>query len=427
MVSADITDGTGTQFIAYAYDQDGIRVSETVDGQETRFLVDEELSNGQVVVEYDALGLVKAAYVVGLTRISQDRDGIRKFYLTDGIGSVRLLTDTNGTVTDRYNYDAFGQLINSTGSTPNRFLYTGEQFDKGLAAYYLRERHYQPSSGRFLSQDSVAPEFGQPQSVNRFVYALNDPANRTDPSGLQSVSEFMAAISIRNIIANFKPSALSVASGLVGASTGLAFFMRSHDPRKATAFVQGLSVSSSNILPVSASLGIDQLIPLKNRIRILRDDFPTVINIGVAASISTSPIPSPRIRSRRNRVYNADYEAHAGLIWQQSFPLSSTDLGTSVSYLRGGYRNGVSASVGGTISVGFPPIGSSSYGFVSNFSVTTNKMIKFIKLPTGNAPTRLTIPQGLSSQFAITLYVGDFPSFEALSVPSITALARLFG
>ena len=243
--------------------------------------------------------------------------------------------------------------------------------------------------------------------------------------GPQSLSESMAAISIRNIVATFKPSALSVASGIVGGLTGLAFFTRSHDPRKATALVQGLSISSSNILPVSASLGIDQLIPLKNRIRILRDDFPTVINIGVAASISISPIPSPRIR--RYRVYNADYEAHSGLIWQQSFPLSSTDLGTSVSYLQGGYRNGVSKSGGGTISVGFPPIPSASYGFVSNFSVTTNKLIKFIKLPTGKAPTRLTIPQGLSSQFAITLYVGDFPSFEALSVPSITAIARLFG
>src|ERR1022692_3262908 len=41
----------------------------------------------------------------------------------------RLLTDTSGTLTDSYDYYAFGNLVNSTGLTPNEFRSAGEQFD----------------------------------------------------------------------------------------------------------------------------------------------------------------------------------------------------------------------------------------------------------------------------------------------------------
>lgn len=49
----------------------------------------------------------------------------------DGDGN-RALTDTTGAVTDTYDYDAFGNLIHSTGTTPNVYLYSGEQFDPDL-------------------------------------------------------------------------------------------------------------------------------------------------------------------------------------------------------------------------------------------------------------------------------------------------------
>ncbi len=67
------------------------------------------------------------------------------FYGYDGGGTVRQLTSSSGTVTDTYNYDAFGNKLNSTGSTPNEFLYRGEQFDSDLTLYYLRARYYNPS------------------------------------------------------------------------------------------------------------------------------------------------------------------------------------------------------------------------------------------------------------------------------------------
>jgi len=42
---------------------------------------------------------------------------------------VRALTDVNATVTDTYDYDAWGNTVNQTGSTPDVYRYRGEQYD----------------------------------------------------------------------------------------------------------------------------------------------------------------------------------------------------------------------------------------------------------------------------------------------------------
>lgn len=69
-------------------------------------------------------------YAWGNALVSQNRliNGIwtASFYGTDGHGSVRMLTDSDGVVTDTYDYDAFGNLVSSFGSTPNNYLYSGE-------------------------------------------------------------------------------------------------------------------------------------------------------------------------------------------------------------------------------------------------------------------------------------------------------------
>lgn len=50
------------------------------------------------------------------------------------MGSVRQLTNSAGA--DTYDYDAFGNKINVTGTTPNNYLYRGEQYDPDLGLYY---------------------------------------------------------------------------------------------------------------------------------------------------------------------------------------------------------------------------------------------------------------------------------------------------
>ncbi len=106
-------------------------------------------------------------------------------YGYDGHGSVRQLTNTAGTVTDSYDYDAFGNLINSTGSTPNNYLFAGEQYDPALGLYYNRARYLNTATGRFWSMDTYEGNDEDPLSLQKYLYGQNNPINLVDPSGHQ--------------------------------------------------------------------------------------------------------------------------------------------------------------------------------------------------------------------------------------------------
>ena len=107
----------------YAYNQSGIRVradsTVAVDGgapvnQSTVFLLDTQNPTGyaQVLEELDAPGGVPAvSYTLGQEVLSQAQGGSVSHLLHDGHGSTRLLTDATGNVTDRYSYDAYGQML----------------------------------------------------------------------------------------------------------------------------------------------------------------------------------------------------------------------------------------------------------------------------------------------------------------------------
>jgi RHS repeat-associated protein len=130
---------------------------------------------------------VTRTYTYGLQRISQDQlvSGVwtPSFYGYDGGGNVRQLTNSAGTVTDTYEYDAFGNDVYHTGTTPNNYLYRGEQYDPDLALYYLRARYYNPGTGRFLSRDPEDGQFWDPKTLHKYLYTGGDPVNRVDPRG----------------------------------------------------------------------------------------------------------------------------------------------------------------------------------------------------------------------------------------------------
>jgi RHS repeat-associated protein len=79
----------------------------------------------------------------------------------------------------KYAYDSFGFLTNSTGSATNWFRYTARQFDSETALYNYRARYYDPTSGRFLSEDPVGFSGG----ANFYSYVGNSANNYADPSG----------------------------------------------------------------------------------------------------------------------------------------------------------------------------------------------------------------------------------------------------
>lgn len=128
----------------------------------------------------------------------------------DGQGSTRLLTNAAGTITDTYDYNAFGNLISRTGNTPNDYLYGGEQFDASLGFYYLRARYLNPSSGRFWTTDTVAGSAWEPLSLHRYSYARLQPVDRADPSGNfdVSIAGLTVSFSVQSIVVGMTAGAL---------------------------------------------------------------------------------------------------------------------------------------------------------------------------------------------------------------------------
>ena len=142
----------------------------------------------------------KCYYTRGVELISQERDGKKSYYVYDGHGSVRALADESGKVTDKYVYDAFGNLISSVGSTKNDFLFAGEQFDPVTGLYYLRARYMNPTVGTFISMDSYDGSIDDPVSLHKYLYANANPVSNSDPSGYKNVMEFQVTTGIQGII-----------------------------------------------------------------------------------------------------------------------------------------------------------------------------------------------------------------------------------
>jgi RHS repeat-associated protein len=64
------------------------------------------------------------------------------------------------------------------------FLYSGEQFDSKIGQQYLRQRYYDPATGRFNRLDPFFGNVSDPQSLHKYLYTHADPMNGIDPSGL---------------------------------------------------------------------------------------------------------------------------------------------------------------------------------------------------------------------------------------------------
>ncbi len=200
--------------LSYTYDGDGNRVSKTVttatNTVTTYYVVDDLNPTGysQVLEEHVSFNLQPATlnlvYTYGHTLISQDRlEGTNwrtSFYGVDGHNNVRYLTDIDGRVTDTYDYDAYGNLISRTGTTPNNYLFSGEQFDPDLGLYYLRARYHNPDTGRFWTQDSYEGSGSDPSSLHKYTYCANNPVNAWDPSGNFTVGELSQSTLIRSTL-----------------------------------------------------------------------------------------------------------------------------------------------------------------------------------------------------------------------------------
>jgi RHS repeat-associated protein len=202
LIRVDKTDGT---VVEHAYDTDGVRVRTitTLSGGSPSvidFLVDTSGSLSHVAAESDGSAAFIAHYVRGDDLLSVIRTTEQRFYHADGLGSIRALTNESGNVTDTYTYTAFGEQLSHVGTDVQPYRFAGEQFDPIVGFYDNRARWLDPSNGRFLSADLFPGLHNDPFSLHRYLYAHASPVSATDPTGLFSVGELAASITIQNVL-----------------------------------------------------------------------------------------------------------------------------------------------------------------------------------------------------------------------------------
>ena len=201
LTAVEVTENGETGRIEFEYDHNGIRVAIDVDGEVTRFLIDNNQQQyAQVIEEYQTNGTVNTTYTHGWDLISQEDGANRIYYQVDGLGSTRLMTGNNGSVIVEYDYDAYGNLTRKVGDAENNYLFAGEQFDNAVDGYYLRARYYDSNTGRFASVDPFEGYNNQPITLHDYLYAGVNPVNAIDPSGEVSLLEYGRLLLVTLII-----------------------------------------------------------------------------------------------------------------------------------------------------------------------------------------------------------------------------------
>ena len=200
LIRATVQEGSNVSVEEYEYDYAGNRTVKKSENDYTYYLNDLNGELTQVVAELDKDGNEKCFYTRGLEIISQERSSNISYYLTDGHGSVRQLADSESAITDTYVYDAWGNLISSTGDTENSYLYCGEQLDSTTGLYYLRARYMNPTTGTFISMDTYQGTIFDPTSLHKYLYANANPVMNIDPSGYFTLSSLVTCSSISQIL-----------------------------------------------------------------------------------------------------------------------------------------------------------------------------------------------------------------------------------
>ena|GEM_PF-1282246 len=182
-------------------------VTNTVTGEATRFVYDGDgnriarqdptgltVNVGAVEVEIGgAQRLTTTYYFAGGQRIAMRKDGKVTYLHGDHLGSASLTTDASGAKVSEMRYTPFGETRFGDAPTDRRF--TGQR-EEDFGWYDYGARFYSPSLGRFVSADTIVPEPGNPQSLNRYSYVLNSPLKYTDPTGHYSEEEIMQTFGV---------------------------------------------------------------------------------------------------------------------------------------------------------------------------------------------------------------------------------------
>jgi RHS repeat-associated protein len=167
----------------YSYDGNSLRVKK-VSGSTTTIYI---FSGTKVIAEYSGTSapypLAREYIYSGGALLAKIESGATKYYHQDHL-SNRLVTDSSGNIVTQLGHYPFGESWYN--STNDKLLFTSYERDSESGNDYAMARSYVNRLARYSSNDPFSGSIANPQSLNRFAYAFNDPVNFVDPLGLDT-------------------------------------------------------------------------------------------------------------------------------------------------------------------------------------------------------------------------------------------------
>ena len=206
LITSTTSDGT---IVHNTYNAEGYRVGKEVteegrSPEQTLYLYEAD----KVILETDENGSRKARNIYGINLLMRATDTDTYSYLYNGHADVTALVTEDGIIAAAYYYDAFGNVLLSTGNVNNAIRYAGYQYDEETGLYYLNARMYDPVTARFLQEDTYKGDAKDPLSLNLYTYCANNPIIYHDPTG-HSFVDFAS-----KVVSGFKKAASGIKNTL---------------------------------------------------------------------------------------------------------------------------------------------------------------------------------------------------------------------
>jgi len=170
-----LTTVSGGASATFVYDGDGQRVKATVNGTTTVYVGNYYEQAGSTIRKYYYHGGKRVAMRVG--------ESTWYFLLTDHLTSTAITATDAGSKSAELRYKSWGETRYTDGTTPTTYRFTGQREEATIGLYFYNARWYDPALRRLAQPDTIVPDPGTPQDLNRYSYVRNSPLRYTDPTG----------------------------------------------------------------------------------------------------------------------------------------------------------------------------------------------------------------------------------------------------
>jgi RHS repeat-associated protein len=164
--------------------QDGLQVDEIRILRDGMLALQERNGSDAVLREF-TWGFDIGGGIGGLLDLNQG--GSHYSYLYDGKGNVTALIDAAQGVAASYAYDAFGKLMQQSGSLDQPYMFSTKRYMAGVGLNYYGYRYYASAIGKWLTRDPI----GEAGGLNLYGFVQNNPVKYIDLFGLKPNSAAM--------------------------------------------------------------------------------------------------------------------------------------------------------------------------------------------------------------------------------------------